>query len=75
MLIKKYICPWEGVSGKGWGFYIFLKIFVKVYYLETKSLIKKHKNPDPGANKQRLENRMTATEIQIYKNVPLVKRF
>ena len=28
----------------------FLKIFVKIHSLGTKSLVKKHKNPHPGAN-------------------------
>ena len=32
------------------GFDIFLKIFVKVHSYETKSFVKKHKNPHPRAN-------------------------
>ena len=39
-----------GGSGRELGFDIFLKFFVKVHSLRTKSLVKKPKNPHRGAN-------------------------
>ena len=63
------LCPWGRGSGKGWGFDIFLKIFDKIHSLGTKSLVKNHKNPHPGADPSTLHN-TTHALISITDSVP-----
>ena len=63
------LCPWGRGSGKEWGFDVFLKIFDKIHSLGTKSLVKNHKNPHPGADPSTLHN-TTHALISITDSVP-----